>query len=48
MSFIAETSLLLILGHSVMLYGLLNFVQLQTAVGVPADRRASDPRPDHP
>lgn len=48
MSFIAETNLLLILAGSVMLYGLLNFVRLQTAVVAPADRRASDPKLDHP
>lgn len=47
MSIIAETGLLLILGGSVMLFGSLNFVRLQTAVLVPADLRAGDFGPDH-
>ena len=43
MSLIIETGLLMILGGSAMLYGLLNFVRPQTEVVVPAHRRISDP-----
>ncbi len=39
---ITETSLLLILGGSVMLYGLLNFVRSQSVLIVPVDHRSSN------